>query len=249
MATESYNVIRLAVDASSPGPVLSPGIIPNVLSRQAPASYAGADTQFQIGLFANLQSGIPLDVSDVSFLQLDIKDPATLETSPSLFTATNNTPVNFTLADWTAGVSQTASFVMTNQQSNFALQKNESYVLIVSGVTNDSPGHVVVYSATMIAFWPTGLNTVGPPPSNPPQYYTMSQSDARYLQISNASFTWNQSSASTVWTVVHNMGAFPSITVVDSGGNVVLGTATYLNNNVIQINFKYSFAGKAYLNR
>jgi len=61
-------------------------------------------------------------------------------------------------------------------------------------------------------------------------------------------YTHNQSSASNSWSITHNLGKFPSISVVDSGLNVVQGEVIYTDNNSLTINFTASFSGKAYLN-
>jgi hypothetical protein len=51
----------------------------------------------------------------------------------------------------------------------------------------------------------------------------------------------------STWTITHNLVAYPSVTVVDSGGNTVIGQVTYLSANALQIVFNASFSGKAYL--
>ena len=61
-------------------------------------------------------------------------------------------------------------------------------------------------------------------------------------------YTFTQSSAATTWTIDHNLGKFPSVTVVDSSNNVVVGFQTYNNNNQIVLTFSAAFSGKAYLN-
>lgn len=67
-----------------------------------------------------------------------------------------------------------------------------------------------------------------------------------YLNLGTYVFT--QSSASSTWTITHNLELFPSITVVDSSNNVVVGYSTYNSNNQITLQFSAPFAGKAYLN-
>ena len=57
-----------------------------------------------------------------------------------------------------------------------------------------------------------------------------------------------QGVASSTWNVAHNLGTFPSVTVIDSGNSVVIGDVTYTDNNNLIINFTSSFSGKAYLN-
>ena len=61
-------------------------------------------------------------------------------------------------------------------------------------------------------------------------------------------FIFNQNTVATVWNIQHNLGKFPSITVIDSGNTVVTGEYTYIDNNNVQLNFSAGFAGKAYLN-
>ena len=57
-----------------------------------------------------------------------------------------------------------------------------------------------------------------------------------------------QSAASATWAISHGLGKFPSITVVDSGNNVVVGALAMVDNNNLTITFTASFSGKAYLN-
>lgn len=57
-----------------------------------------------------------------------------------------------------------------------------------------------------------------------------------------------QGSASSTWTINHGLAKFPSVTVVDSGNNVVVGSTSMVDNNNLTITFTASFSGKAYLN-
>lgn len=61
-------------------------------------------------------------------------------------------------------------------------------------------------------------------------------------------FTYTQLSAASTWNITHNLGKFPSVSVVDSGNNVVIGDIQYTNTNELTITFNASFSGKAYLN-
>lgn len=62
------------------------------------------------------------------------------------------------------------------------------------------------------------------------------------------SYTHTQASASASWTITHNMGKHPSVTIVDSGGDQVLGEVEYVSANQLIVSFSASFAGVAYLN-
>ena len=54
--------------------------------------------------------------------------------------------------------------------------------------------------------------------------------------------------ATVKWTITHNLGKFPSVTVVDLDNNVVIGDVDYLSTNIIQITFSIPFSGCAFLN-
>jgi hypothetical protein len=61
-------------------------------------------------------------------------------------------------------------------------------------------------------------------------------------------YTHNQLSASSQWTINHDLSRNPSVTVVDSSGRVVVGDIQYTSSNQIILTFSAVFAGKAYLN-
>ena len=61
-------------------------------------------------------------------------------------------------------------------------------------------------------------------------------------------FVFNQNTPATAWNIQHNLGKFPSITVIDTGDTVVTGEYTYIDNNNVTLTFSAGFAGKAYLN-
>jgi hypothetical protein len=64
----------------------------------------------------------------------------------------------------------------------------------------------------------------------------------------NKPFIYTQSEASDAWTIEHNMGRHPSVTIVDSAGSAVFGDVTYTNENQLTVTFSVAFSGKAYLN-
>jgi len=66
--------------------------------------------------------------------------------------------------------------------------------------------------------------------------------------VEDKTFVFNQSTPSTTWTIQHDLGKFPSITVIDTGDTVVTGQYTYTDNNNVTLTFSAGFAGKAYLN-
>jgi hypothetical protein len=80
------------------------------------------------------------------------------------------------------------------------------------------------------------------------------------VKVSSADFatTWatptiptvvfTQGAPSATWVIAHNMNKYPSVTVVDSGGSVVIPSVLYTDLNNITITFGSATSGKAYLN-
>lgn len=61
-------------------------------------------------------------------------------------------------------------------------------------------------------------------------------------------FVYQQNVASDEWVIEHNLGRFPTVTVVDSAGTVVVGEVRYIDSNTIRVKFIGAFSGNAYLN-
>jgi len=61
-------------------------------------------------------------------------------------------------------------------------------------------------------------------------------------------FEYTQASPSATWAITHNLGVHPSVTVVDTGGTVVLPDVHYDSLNAITVSFGSATSGKAYLN-
>lgn len=64
----------------------------------------------------------------------------------------------------------------------------------------------------------------------------------------DVAYVHNQIIAASVWNINHMLGKFPSVTIVDSAGSVVLGDIDYADNNNVTLSFTGAFSGKAYLN-
>ena len=59
--------------------------------------------------------------------------------------------------------------------------------------------------------------------------------------------THTQSVASSSWTISHALDGYPSVTVVDSAGTVVVGKVSYNSTSSVTVDFQGSFTGLAYL--
>ncbi len=66
--------------------------------------------------------------------------------------------------------------------------------------------------------------------------------------VGDLHFAFNQSSPSSIWIVNHNLGKFPSVTVLDSSGDQIEGTIRYVNFNQVTIEFSAPFSGLVYCN-
>lgn len=58
----------------------------------------------------------------------------------------------------------------------------------------------------------------------------------------------NQGLPALVWVITHNLNKFPSVSVVDSAGTLVVGDITQLNQTTLTVGFNFAFSGKAFLN-
>ena len=61
-------------------------------------------------------------------------------------------------------------------------------------------------------------------------------------------FIFTQGVPATTWNIQHNLGKFPSVSVINNNNIVINGEVTYIDNNNVQLNFSAGFTGKAYLN-
>lgn len=64
----------------------------------------------------------------------------------------------------------------------------------------------------------------------------------------DAHYRHEQSVASEEWAVDHNLGKYPSITVIDSSGSEVLGEVVHVSLNSLVVRFSASFSGTAICN-
>ena len=66
--------------------------------------------------------------------------------------------------------------------------------------------------------------------------------------LADKTFEFTQGTPATTWNIQHDLGKFPSITVIDTADTVVTGQYEYIDNNNVTLTFSAGFAGKAYLN-
>jgi hypothetical protein len=69
----------------------------------------------------------------------------------------------------------------------------------------------------------------------------------KYFTTARVAYIHTQGVASNAWTITHNLGFHPNVTVQDSGGSIVEGEITYTNTNSLTVSFQAAFSGTAYL--
>jgi hypothetical protein len=69
------------------------------------------------------------------------------------------------------------------------------------------------------------------------------------IESGDKTFDFIQAAPASTWSIAHNLGKHPSVTVTDTGDTSVLGGAiNYIDTNNLTITFSSAFAGKAFLN-
>jgi hypothetical protein len=62
-----------------------------------------------------------------------------------------------------------------------------------------------------------------------------------------AGFTWTQNVASALWTITHNLGYRPAVSVWDTSNDQVVGEVDHLGPNSLTIAFSVAISGTAYM--
>jgi hypothetical protein len=69
----------------------------------------------------------------------------------------------------------------------------------------------------------------------------------KYFTVGRVSYIHTQGVASSTWTINHNLGFYPNLTVQDSAGTIYEGEINYTNTGSLTVTFSSAFSGKAYL--
>ena len=138
-------------------------------------------------------------------------------------------PLFFDVTDPITGLTSTtlADSILTQDANPGGTTLTIAGNISVTGTFADSAGNVGVLGKVLTS---TAVGTVwGDAPQAP-------------------TFIFTQNVPSTTWNITHNLGKFPSITVIDTGNTVVVGEYNYTSNTNVILTFSAGFAGKAYLN-
>tara|TARA_R110002167_G_scaffold190373_1_gene392667 strand:- start:3004 stop:3693 length:690 start_codon:yes stop_codon:yes gene_type:complete len=122
--------------------------------------------------------------------------------------------------------------------------------ILISGQNNVSDfGHFNIdsYEPNVEGFYTLNLTNIG----GSGNLKNSSFYDFSVFQLSSqgtTTFIFEQDTPVTTWNVNHGLGKFPSITVINTIGEVVYGEHLYVDSNNVTISFSAPFAGEAYLN-
>lgn len=153
------------------------------------------------------------------------QEDETTYVADSLVYSTNNVDITYTINDITLLDGQRFLLTLTDS-SNKMLFRDK---MAVEGEEVDSTGQFTFVSDELSE-----------------DEYTLI--DVNTYGGGDKHYTHNQSFASSTWNVNHNLAKFPSISVIDSSKNVVVGDVQYVDANNLIITFTAAFSGKAYMN-
>ena len=87
--------------------------------------------------------------------------------------------------------------------------------------------------------------------NTPPKFYgpktTSWPAEPFFEFTNNRRYIFDQPVPESTWSITHDLGGYPSVTVVDSANTVVIGDVTYINDTDITVSFTGGFSGKAFL--
>ena len=127
---------------------------------------------------------------------------------------------------------------------------------LFTSMTDNTTSLTIVNEAnTSAGDFNTGFTLASVVAQNSSDEYLVSEAGTGKLTFKSAAdgigdkhFTHTQSSASATWVVNHNLGKYPSVSVVDSAGTQVVGQVDYISTSRATLTFVGAFSGKAYFN-
>ena len=78
--------------------------------------------------------------------------------------------------------------------------------------------------------------------------YQSQGGDSSSSNVNDKNYVYEWATLESSVTVNHNLGKFPSVTIVDTAGSEIIGDITYVNENSVTLSFSAPMRGKAYFN-
>jgi hypothetical protein len=60
-------------------------------------------------------------------------------------------------------------------------------------------------------------------------------------------YLYTQTASSDTWTITHNLGKYPHVTIMDTDDDEVIGEVHYVSESQVVLTFSEAISGKAYL--
>lgn len=136
-------------------------------------------------------------------------------------------------------------YTLVNAMNNFV----DKQVIIANNENQDNFG---VYTCTAVTQDPSETNfydlTLSYVNGNGSLEVEKFYSIILYSGAQDKDYKHIQNSASSTWTITHNLNKFPNVVVFDSADNQAFGAVDHVSKNQLTITFSASFSGTAYLN-
>lgn len=122
---------------------------------------------------------------------------------------------------------------------------------VMNKKTSNTESHVIMATPNIIQLPTIDYDAI----KNKPQIDgvtltgNLSAQDLMLYGVSNPeTYVFEQKTPLAVWAITHDLNKYPSCTVVDSAGSVVVGEVTYIDKSNLVITFSAGFSGTCYLN-
>lgn len=138
-------------------------------------------------------------------------------------------------------------------QASFALNDyfDEGGWYILVGCTYSSVNTLCVFDNNPMYYF-DGQHLIPAHTALIPNKVSELENDIGYLTendvISDKHHTYEWSTPQTALTIAHNLGKHPSVTIVDTAGNEIVGDVTFVDANTITICFSAPIRGTVYFN-
>jgi hypothetical protein len=171
--------IRIAADATK-----APDYeVKDIFTAAKPAVWRGNDLQIEIGI--HMAAALVTDISNFASLTVRILSDSTASAASLVSKTLSAGDLNgsLTAEQWSAGTHQHATVSFSGEETSPVLGSSLSkqFWMVVSGVTNDSPGRAITLCATTITIYEDGEGSEISTPEQAALIYNRQESDARYL--------------------------------------------------------------------
>lgn len=148
------------------------------------------------------------------------------------------------------GTSDTYTITYTDGTTNTFSVYNGANAAITEQAIIDALGYIPLQSVPNIYRTSADQNLIDVTKVDKVEGKGLSTNDYTDEDKAKATETYihEQQVASKRWVISHPLEKFPSVTVIDTAGTVVVGDVEYVLNSLIIITFSAEFSGKVFLN-